>query len=189
LLAIGVKDLVAGGFSLPFPGGWFVSARLEADRFYSQHRENFGDGSTVSAEAGRHFRFMSVGQTLSLLALQAHFSTDTEPLVFARDTRAIVPPGTAANSSFFMPTSFHQIGARWAFGEADFSVYGKSWLPFGGIGINYANTSGSGYDVAAGLRGPVLGRDQLKIFLAQGESGRNDGGTLRQAMLTYQYFY
>jgi hypothetical protein len=35
----------------------------------------------------------------------------------------------------------------------------------------------------------VLGRDQLKIFLAQGESGQNDGGTLRQAMLTYQYFY
>ena len=187
LLAIGAKNLLKVGFNQSFSGPWFVGGGLQADSFHTQANQSLGEGEEVNVEMGRHFTFLALDQTVTLMGMQAHFKTARETL--APDIQALIPPGQVTTAAFFMPTSFNQVGLYWAFGEPTPAGDRQRWSPYGELGANYANTSGAGLDAAFGMHGSVLGGDMLKIGFAQGKSGQDSGSTIRRASLTYQYFY
>jgi predicted Zn-dependent protease len=187
LLAIGTKDVLAAGFTVTLTGHWFVGARVEGSRFNTQHGDALGDGNEVNVEAGRHFTLVEIAQTLSLTALQSHFNTSTHAL--PADARSIVPSGSPVSAEFFMPTSFRQAGLHWSFGESSPAAYESRWRASGQLGVNYADSSGSGYDGSAEIHGGVFGHDRLRLALMQGKSGQNSGNIVRQATATYQYIY
>lgn len=187
LLAAGMKDQIGAGFNWPLPQRWFIGGDISGANFYGQKRESLGSGGELELEGGRNFKLMSVPQALKVVGVVTDFHADSGTL--PADLATLVPAGQAATPAFFVPKSYHQIGAYWDVGEAPSSVYQPHWQGFGEFGPTYASTSGSGYEARAGLHGPVVGHDNLVFSVEQSKSGMNNGGVFKRALLTYRYLF
>jgi hypothetical protein len=98
---------------------------------------------------------------------------------------SLVPEGLAATPSFFMPTSYRQIGLHWVQGNDSGDEPQRRWRPYWEIGAIYADTTGAGYDYRFGCAGPVIGKDRLSLGIEGGRSGISQGETLWTSLLRY----
>lgn len=187
LLAGGMQNAFSGSFNWNITGREYLALQTDLKQFKGQTGQNLGNGQTVTVDIGHYFDHQPSKNGIKLSTRIAQYQADDHPL----DSKlsSLVPTHQAANTDFFIPQSYKQIGVYWQFGEAQPEVYQRSWRSFGELGVDVSDTSGFGYIGRLGFHGPVLGYDRLSLSMEQSQSGRDNGNPSKQFLLNYRLFY
>ena len=182
-----MQNAFSSGFNWNITGREYLALQTDLKQFKGQTGQNLGNGQTVTVDIGHYFDHQPSKNGIKLSTRIAQYQADDHNL----DSKlsSLVPTNQAANTNFFIPQSYKQIGVYWQFGEAQPEVYQRSWRSFGELGVDVSDTSGFGYIGRLGFHGPVLGYDRLSLSIEQSQSGRDNGNQSKQFLLNYRLFY
>jgi tetratricopeptide (TPR) repeat protein len=173
-LAIGgMKD--RGGLMLThrLSGRDTIQAGYARSYLRDQSRRLLGVGNACTLDVTHQLRFGYPDISARGFAGYYDYAAKGEP-----EGRALslIPQGAPRDASFFVPESFFQVGAGAGFGQGLRSGYARSWKPFGNLDVTWRSTSGAGFDLGLGMRGPLIGYDSLlfSLSLSRGASDTSE---------------
>lgn len=171
LLVFGMRDQIEAGLLYRFSLREYVQLDTAGGRYYLQSGELLGSGQTVSWELGHMFRTQNPDLKMRLNGVHARFSSD-------------------ANAAFALPEDVNIYSLCLGTGELPRPVYSRAWRLAADACATRNDIGGSGYNLAFGLAGSVVGRDQLSLSILQGSGGSNlTNALIREFILNYRYFY
>jgi tetratricopeptide (TPR) repeat protein len=186
-LAIGgMKDL--GGLLLTdrLTGRDTIQAGYSRSYLRDQSRRLLGVGNTYTLDVTHQLRFSYPDIIARGFTGYFDYERKGEPQGRAL---SLIPEGAPQDSSFFVPESFFQVGAGAGFGQGQRSGYARSWKPFGNLDVTWRSTSGVGFDMGLGMRGPLFGYDSL-IFTLSISRGASDTSELSGVVeMGYCYYF
>lgn len=102
---------------------------------------------------------------------------------------AVLPVAASPDPALFVPAEYTLAGLGLAWGEAAEYGYQRRWRPFASAGLTYDDIVDVGYEARAGVLGPVLGRDRLRLFAAGSDGAQANAQPNLILNLDYQFFY
>jgi hypothetical protein len=138
-----------------------------------QARRILGSGDTWTLDVAHQFSFGY--PDISARAFTGYYDYRRQGVPQGR-TLSLIPENAPHDSSFFVPESFFQIGAGAGFGQGHRSGYARSWRPFASLDVTWRTTSGVGFDLGLGTRGPIFGYDSLffNLTMSSGASATSE---------------
>lgn len=160
--------------------------KLSGRRLQDQERRQLGEGASIETELTHRLLVNWPDTSLRLFGGYHYYAQTGIP---AGKTLALIPSGTATDSSFYVPSTFYQTGMGVSVGQEARNSYIRDWRPFGAVDMIWNSSNGIGYHYELGLLGPVFGLDNLELAFGQdsGAFGRSDITT--RFDLRYKYFF
>ncbi len=159
-----------------------MTASMAKDHFSGQDGSALGSGYVFSGSVS--YRLNEVHrETVTLTATRGWYTTDGGQI--SSSLLPLIPAGEAPSPSFFMPSSFSQVGLDWSVNESDPDHYERRWRPYLALGVDYTDPSGWGYNYRTGLGGSVIGGDRLSLGAEGGRGGVTQGETSFLVRLCY----
>lgn len=177
LIAAGMKDTVSLALTYQLSKREYVALQFDWHRFLSQGGGTLGTGRSQSASFGHRLR--TEYPDFALRASWGRLSTRADGSVDAAAAR-LVPAGTAAAASFFVPEGSTQWGLALGFGHAHKEHYSRAVRPFADVELTHNSLSGSGLNLLLGAGGSLLGGDHASVYWVRGKT--------RGALAAYQVF-
>lgn len=169
------------------PGSrWFVQGSAKAGRFHAQDRTYMGHGLNLNAAVGYRLRASHPDWSARLVGARGIYSA-SDNTVFS--LRAMLPEGDPPTAATFMPDNFTQYGLMVGFGTSDRNAHTRSWRPFLDAGYIRDSNQGWGPVVNAGVGGPLLGNDRLRLFYLYAAAPQGRGQSVTQVGLSYRMFF
>jgi tetratricopeptide (TPR) repeat protein len=171
----GMKNEISAGLLTALTPRDSISTRLTYRNFRDQQRRILGNGLTIEGEGSHRLLLDWPDTNLRFFSSYNRFERSGTPV---DRTLAMIPYSTA-DSGFYVPQTFTQIGSGINVGQYHRNSYSRGWLPFGGIDVSWNSASGPGFRYELGLVGPVFGLDKLEGAFSQesGSFGSSDVNT------------
>ena len=160
LLVAGERDRLQLRLQRDFGRAW-ASLTAAGMRYRTRAGQALGSGRALQAQIGLRLRLGEPDVDLKLLGYQQDFSTVAGLRLPAY--AGLVPGATVPSASFFMPVSDSAFGVGIGLGMDHAQGYAGRWIPYGELDLLQSRTLGLTSNVDAGLRGPLLGGDQLAV--------------------------
>lgn len=169
------------------PGSrWFVQGSAKAGRFHAQDRTYMGHGLSLNAAVGYRLRASHPDWSARLVGARGIYSASDNTV---SSLRAMLPGGDLPSAATFMPDNFTQYGLMVGFGTSDRSAHTRSWRPFLDAGYIRDSNQGWGPVINAGVGGPLLGNDRLRLFYLYAAAPQGRGQSVTQVGLSYRLFF
>ena len=164
----------------------YLSGQLWGARYRSQDGIKLGTASGYDVEAGHRVRIEYPDLTLRLT--RSKLSTSTEG-TGDEATAVLNPAGVNPGPSFFVPAGSTRDGIGIAVGESARENWTRALRPYAALDLTHNSLSGAGYNAQAGVRGTVIGQDQLSLYWqrARGSGASND--SVLEYGFRYEYFF
>lgn len=186
LSVAGLRDrfrLLATGTLTPMDT---LSLELAAMRYRDQQRNSLGDGTSAFLDVRHQIR--STWPDFGVRGYGGYTATNAGGTLSA-DMAALLPANAEQSTSFFVPQSFGQFGVGAFIGQSWKSVYTRDFKPFADLDASWSTTAGFGVSYGAGIVGPVMGLDQIKLELRQIADQSGLSGLTSIIELEYRYFF
>jgi len=163
-----------------------LTLKLSGRYLRDQVRRSLGEGASVESELTHRLLASWPDTAARFFGGYYYYAKTGVPIA---ETLALIPPGGAADASFYLPASFSQFGAGVSVGQEGRTSYIRDWRPFGAGDIIWNSTNGFGYRYELGLLGPVFGLDSLEVAFAQdsGSFGRSNSTTRIDVRYKYNF--
>jgi hypothetical protein len=166
-----------------------ISADASLTRYRTQGGAPLGSGSAAGANAIWFIRreYPDLQVKLGIRRNRTKANGQPDPL-----SALLNPGGTIPAASFFIAPGGTTVSASVGFGltqsEIDGEVYSRAWRPWGEIGVEHRLGGGANTNLPVmglGVRGSVLGRDQLVMGVEMRPS--TTGRASREARIQYEW--
>ena len=183
LLVAGARDRLQLRLQRDFGRTWasFTAAGM---RYRTRSGQALGSGRALQAQIGLRLRLGEPDVDLKLLGYQQDFSTVAGLRLPAYG--GLDPGGAVPSASFFMPISDSAFGVGIGLGMDHAQGYAGRWMPYGELDLLQSRTLGLTRNVEAGVRGPLLGGDQLALGY---QRVRDASGQSLQWTLQYRMWF
>lgn len=171
LRAFGMQNEALLGLNYRFGLREYLSIQESRRDYFTQRAQYLGSANRLDWELGHRIRIGAPDWSVSL-----HGSH--------QNTWVMNP------NPLWLPINSQLYSACSSWGQSAITQYSQSWSMSLRTCLTENPAIGVGYNMNAGLSGPLIGRDQLAILLAQGTSGTlRSQGLLREMTVRYRYFY
>ncbi len=160
LLVAGARDRLQLRLQRDF-GRMYASLTAAGMRYRTRSGQALGSGRALQAQIGLRLRLGEPDVELKLLGYQQDFSTVAGLRLPAY--AGLVPGAAVPDASLFMPISDSAFGVGIGLGMDHARGYAGRWMPYGELDLLQSRTLGLTRNVDVGLRGPLLGGDQLAL--------------------------
>lgn len=169
------------------PGSrWFLQGGAKAGRFHAQDRTYMGHGFNLNAAVGYRLSASYPDWSARVVGARGIYSASDNTI---SSLRAMLPEGNLPTAATFMPDNFTQYGLMIGFGTSDRNAHTRSWRPFLDAGYIRDSNQGWGPVINAGIGGPVLGNDRLRLFYLHAAAPQGRGDSVTQVGLSYRLFF
>ena len=182
----GMKDEIRVSATYDLSKREYLTLGAASQRYMTQARTLAGNGRRIEAESGYRIRTDYPNLTARLYA--AHHRLSSTASTDNLGVR-INPAGDVPAGSLFVPNSFSYYAAAIGFGEFLRRDYSRAIRPFADTNISYNTTTGTGYGVAFGVGGSVLGSDHLSIGYTRSRGGSGVNVTSEELGIRYQLYF
>jgi len=167
----GMRDQAEAGLFYRPSNREYAQMHVAGGRYYIQNGDFLGSGQTLSWELGHLFRTQNPDLKMRLNGVHARFNSN-------------------ANAAIALPEDVNIYSLCLGTGELPRPFYSRAWRLAADACATRNDIGGSGYSLAFGLAGSVIGRDQLSLSAMQGSVGSNlTDALIREFTLNYRYFY
>ena len=183
LLVAGERDRLQLRLRRDFGRIW-ASLTAAGMRYRTRSGQALGGGRALQAQIGLRLRLGEPDVQLKLLGYQQDFTTVAGLRLPAY--AGLVPGAAVPSASFFMPISDSAFGVGIGLGMDHARGYAGRWMPYGEFDLLQSRTLGLTSNVDAGVRGPLLGGDQLALGY---QRVRDASGQSLQWTLQYRMWF
>jgi hypothetical protein len=171
LQTFGMRNRLDAELMYHFSKRDYLHVEAGSARYSMQSGEGLGSGSDLAWELAHRFHTEYPDWRVRLIGAHSRFAT-------------------AATAPLALPGDSNLYGACGGVGENLRQSYTRAWLPWLEYCATRNDVSGSGYNAAIGLAGPVAGADRLALALMQERGGVNLlHGQSRIVTLNYRYYF
>lgn len=171
LREFGMRDRVGATLSYAVSKRDYLQLESAWGRYASQLGERLGNGRSLNWELGHRFHLDYPDWKVSVIGMHTRFST-------------------AAAAPIWLPSDTDLYGACAALGDARRQTYARAWHPYLNYCVTRNDISGSGYNAALGLAGPLAGADQLSLGYGRERGGVGLAyGQSHEFTLNYRYYF
>ena len=182
LIALGQRDQARLTTSYKLTPVWQLQGSLHENRYGTQTGDPLGYGSEWD---------MSLNNSelspldFNLEYTQFLFQAENHPLDALLSS--YTPRGILTSTSGVLPQGFNQwsFNAHWEGQPTEL----RHWHVVADAALLYISSAGRGYSGHLALAGPLWGRDELTLDLAQERSGVDQGNLVRTLAVKYRYDY
>ncbi|MBI4754751.1 MAG: tetratricopeptide repeat protein [Betaproteobacteria bacterium] len=204
----GMKDRVSLGAVYRLSRLDRISAQWNANRYRLQSEQPVGSGRDWTLEYTHSLRTdlpeIEASALVSSFSFHPRGGYATDPrfvrygALLAADLRVgLGDPAAPAdvlatldtNFRGVLPTSFRLYGVRLASNTRLAQDYTRGWRPFGSVAFTHNSVTGSGFGVALGLAGSVLGSDHLQVGWSYGRGGSASVDRTHEIGVTYRLYF
>lgn len=186
LLTVGVKHEAVLQTSWQATSHDSLSLSLGGKIYNDQGNNRLGTGERFSIDYRHRLMFMSQGLDLTAEIADNEFHPGGQP---GAASAAVIPPGLAVNSSFFLPKSSVQVDLGVYTDKSFLNGYVNKWRFFGGGGVIWNSVSGVGYNGEFAVAGRLLGHDRLILSMHAGSDSFGGKGIDITGEIRYTFFW
>jgi Tfp pilus assembly protein PilF len=164
----------------------YLTGQLWGARYRSQNGIAFGTASGYDWEAGHRVRIEYPDLTLRINAarLRSHLEGSGDEAL-----AALNPAGVNPGPAFFVPGGSRRNGFGVGVGETARESWSRALRPYAGLDITRNSLSGGGYNARFGVRGNVVGQDQLNLYWSRARGGGASGDTILEYGVRYEFYF
>jgi hypothetical protein len=164
----------------------YLSGQLWDARYRSQNGIALGSANGYDWEAGHRIRIEYPDVTLRVTAAKLRSSTEGTGDEAAA---ALNPAGVNPGPAFFVPAGSRRNGIGIAIGDSARENWTRALRPYAALDLTRNSLTGGGYNALVGLRGNVIGQDQLGIYWLRARGGGASNDTILEYGVRYEYFF
>ncbi|HTP62945.1 MAG TPA: tetratricopeptide repeat protein [Burkholderiales bacterium] len=164
----------------------YLSGQLWGARYRSQDGISLGTAKGYDAEAGHRIRieYPDVTVRVGVARLISHTEGTGDEA-----TAALNPAGVNPGPSFFVPAGSVRQGIGIGIGESVRDSWSRALRPYAGADLTHNTLTGAGYNLRLGVRGNVLGPDQLNLYWTRARGGGASGDSILEYGIRYEYYF
>lgn len=185
LMIGGMKDEIRIGMLQGFTPRDNVMLQATGQILRDQAWNQLGEGASIEAELSHRLLFTGPDTSLRLFGGYHYYSRAG---VLNENTKELTPNGNG-DTSYFVPSSFTQVGVGIQVNQEARTSYIRNWRPFLSADANWNSSSTTGFHYEVGIVGPLFGLDALVGSFSQdsGTFGRSDINS--RFDLRYRYYF
>ena len=164
----------------------YLSGQLWTARYRSQDGIKLGTASGYDVEAGHRVRIEYPDVTLRVAAAKLRSSTEGTG---DEATAVLNPAGVNPGPSFFVPAGSRRNGIGIAIGDSARENWTRALRPYAAYDLTRNSISGGGYNALIGVRGNVVGQDQLSLYWLRARGGGASNDAILEYGVRYEYFF
>ncbi len=187
MLVGGVQDLLRMNHTYQVSKWDTAFLQFDYPRFYSQDRRFLGQGIAVEGAWSHRLRLAYPDITFRLSGNWQRYSRRQE--VSGKLPRLFSSQHSSIPVSNVLPKTFSQIELGAGVGESTFFSYGKNIRPFLFGGVNLNPETSVGANISGGIKGSVIGQDQLSLYGRYLRGGFRQDSTVTEWGLQYQLWF
>ncbi len=163
-----------------------LTFELTTAKFYDHERYYLGGGNSLMCELRHQLTHSWPDYGIRFFTGYSRHRADG---IVSVQTAALIPAGTAASASFFVPESYGYFGAGLFIGQSARQGYTRNLKPYAELDAIWNSNSGYGFSYGLGMATTIFGLDQLQLGLIQGSGqfGATDLSTIIR--LKYRYLF
>ena len=164
----------------------YLSGQLWGARYRSQNGISLGTAKGYDAEAGHRIRieYPDVTLRVGVARLISHTEGTGDEA-----TAALNPAGVNPGPSFFVPPGSVRQGIGIGVGESARETWTRALRPYAGADLTHNTLTGAGYNLRFGMRGNVLGPDQLNLYWTRSRGGGASADSILEYGIRYEYYF
>jgi hypothetical protein len=186
LAVAGMRDEVSLRALYTLSKSEYLTAQLWGAKYRSQNGIALGTATGYDAEAGHRVRIEYPDVTLRIGTSQLWSHTQGTG---DASTAVLNPNGTNPGPAFFVPGPSRRYGYGASVGETARDNWTRAFRPYAAGDLTRNTISGDGYNLRLGLRGSVLGQDQLHLYWLRSKGGGASSDSILEYGVRYEYYF
>lgn len=186
LAVAGMRDEISLRALYTLSKSEYLTGQAWGARYRSQNGIALGTATGYDVEAGHRVRIEYPDITLRVAAAQLWSQTQGTG---DEATAVLSPTGVNPGPAFFVPGSSRRYGYGASIGETARENWTRAWRPYAGLDRTRNSITGEGYNARLGLRGSLLGQDQLHFYWTRALGGGASNDSILEYGVRYEYYF